>query len=43
LPNFLFLVTAAILVGKGDCRTQFWKGITQDHSTKVWLKLAQWF
>jgi len=25
----LFLVTAAMLVGGRDCRTQFWKGITQ--------------
>jgi hypothetical protein len=25
---FLFLVTATILVGGRDCRTQFWKGIT---------------
>jgi hypothetical protein len=29
LPNFLFLVMAAILVGRGDCRTQFGKGTTQ--------------
>jgi hypothetical protein len=25
---FLFLVTATMLVGGRDCRTQFWKGIT---------------
>jgi hypothetical protein len=24
-------------------RTQFWKGPPKDHSTKVWLQLAQWF
>ena len=33
----------AILVGSRDHRTQFWKGAIQDHSTKVWLQLAQWF
>jgi hypothetical protein len=27
-PPFLFLVTAAMLVGYRDCWTQFWKGIT---------------
>jgi hypothetical protein len=27
-PPFLFLVTATMLVGGRDCRTQFWKGIT---------------
>jgi hypothetical protein len=25
---FLFLVTATMLVGGWDCRTQLWKGIT---------------
>jgi hypothetical protein len=34
---------AAILVGSRDHRTQFWKGPSKDHSTKVWLQLAQWF
>jgi hypothetical protein len=27
-PLFLFLVTATMLVGGRDCRTQFWKVIT---------------
>ena len=27
-PPFLFLATVAMLVGGRDCRTQFWKGIT---------------
>ena len=27
----------------GDHRTQFWKGPSMDHSTKVWLQLANWF
>ena len=31
------------MVGSRDHRTQFWKGAIQDHSTKVWLQLAQWF
>jgi hypothetical protein len=36
VSSFLSLVTATMLVGGRDCRTQFWKGITHDHSTKVW-------
>jgi hypothetical protein len=28
-PHFLFLVTAAMLVGCRDCRTKLWKRITQ--------------
>jgi hypothetical protein len=34
---FLFLVTATMLVGGRDCRTQFWKGITHGpfHQTLV--------
>jgi hypothetical protein len=31
------------LVGNRDHWTQFWKGPSKDHSTKVWLQLAQWF
>jgi hypothetical protein len=27
-PPFLFLVTETMLVGGRECRTQFWKGIT---------------
>ena len=34
---------AAILVGSRDHRTQFGRGPSKDHSTKVWLQLAQWF
>jgi hypothetical protein len=33
----------AILVGSRDHRTHFGKGSSKDHSTKVWLQLAQWF
>jgi hypothetical protein len=32
LKKFLFLVTAAILNGGRGCRTQFWKGPTQEPS-----------
>jgi hypothetical protein len=28
-PPFIFLVTAAMLAGGRDCRTQFWKWIAQ--------------
>jgi hypothetical protein len=38
-PLFSIFSLAAILVGSWDHRTQFWK----DHSTKVWLQLAQLF
>ena len=40
---FLFLVTATMLVGGRDCRTQFWKGSPTNHSTKVWSQVAKWF
>ena len=33
----------AILVGSRDHRTQFGRGPSKDHSTTVWLQLAQWF
>jgi hypothetical protein len=39
---FSIFSLAAILVGSQDHRTQFWKGPSKDHSTKIWLKLAQW-
>ena len=42
-PLFPSFSLAAILVGSRDHRTQFWKGPSKDHSTKVWLQLAQWF
>ena len=42
-PLFSILSLAAILVGSRDHRAQFWKGSLKDHSTKVWLQLAQWF
>jgi hypothetical protein len=41
LPNFLFFVTAAILVCGRDRRTQ--RGPSEDHSTIVWAQLAQQF
>jgi hypothetical protein len=37
------LVEWSILVGSRDHWTQFWKGPSNDHSTKVWWQLAQWF
>ena len=43
IPPFSIFSLAAILVGNQDHRTQFWKGPPKDHSTKVWLQLAQWF
>jgi hypothetical protein len=42
-PLFSIFSLAAILVGSRDHRTQFWKGPSKDHFTKVWLQLAQWF
>ena len=42
-PPFSIFSLEAILVGSWDHRTQFWKGPPKDHSTKVWLQLAQWF
>ena len=43
IPLFSIFSLAAILLGRQDHRTQFWKGPSKDHSTKVWLQLAQWF
>jgi hypothetical protein len=43
LPNFLFLVTTAILVGGGIIGHNSERGPPKDHSTKVWFKLALWF
>jgi hypothetical protein len=42
-PLFSIFSLAAILVGNRDHRTQFGRGPPKDHSTKVWLQLAQWF
>jgi hypothetical protein len=42
-PLFSIFSLVAILVGSRDHRTQFWKGLSKDYSTKVWLQLAQWF
>ena len=42
-PLFSIFSLVAILVGGRDHRTQFWKGSSKDHSTKVWLQLVQWF
>ena len=40
---FSLFSLAAILVENRDHRTQLWRGPSKDHSTKVWLQLAQWF
>jgi hypothetical protein len=42
-PLFSIFSLAAILVGSRDHRTHFGRGPSIDHSTKVWLQLAQWF
>ena len=42
-PLFSIFNLAAILIESRDHRKQLWKGPCKDHSTKVWLKLAQWF
>jgi hypothetical protein len=42
-PLFSIFSLAAILVGSRDHRTLFGRGPSKDHSTKVWLQLAQWF
>ena len=39
IPLCSIFSLAAILVESWDYGKQLWK----DHSTKVWLKLAQWF
>ena len=44
IPPFSIFSLAAILVGSRDHRTQFSSGgPPKDHSTKVWLQLAEWF
>jgi hypothetical protein len=42
-PLFSIFSLVDILVGSRDHRTQFGRGPSKDHSTKVWLQLAQWF
>jgi hypothetical protein len=42
-PLFSILSLVIILVGSRDHWTQFGRGPPKDHSTKVWLQLAQWF
>jgi hypothetical protein len=42
-PLFTIFSLADILVGSRDHRTNFCRGPSKDHSTKVWLQLAQWF
>jgi hypothetical protein len=43
-PLFSIFSLAAILVESRDHRTHnFGRGPSKDHSTKVWLQLAQWF
>ena len=44
IPLFSIFSLVAILVGSWDHRTQLlMEGPPKDHSTKVWLQLAQWF
>ena len=38
-----FLVTAAMFMVDRDPGYNFERGPFKDHSTKVWLKLTQWF
>ena len=42
-PLFSIFSLVAILVGSRDHQTHFGRGSSKDHSTKVWLQLAQWF
>ena len=42
-PLFSIFSLAAILVGSRDHWKHFGRGPSKDHSTKVWLQLAQWF
>ena len=42
-PLFSIFSLVAILVGSRDHQTPFGRGPSKDHSTKVWLQLAQWF
>jgi hypothetical protein len=42
-PLFSIFSLVAILVGSRDHQTHFGRGPSKDHSTKVWLQLAQWF
>ena len=42
-PLFSMFSLAAILVGSRDHQTKFSRGLHKDHSTKVWMQLAQWF
>jgi hypothetical protein len=37
IPPFSIFSLAAILVGSREHRTQFGRGPSKDHSTKVWL------
>ena len=43
IPPFSIFSLAAMLVESRDHRTQFGSGLSKNHSTKVWLQLAQWF
>ncbi len=42
-PLFSIFSLAPILVGSRVHRTHFGRGPSKDHSTKVWLQLAEWF
>ena len=41
-PLFSIFSLVAILVGSRHHRTNFGRGPSKDHSTKVWFKLALW-
>jgi hypothetical protein len=42
-PLFLFLAWRPSLLEVGITGHNFGRGPSKDHSTKVWLQLAQWF
>ena len=42
-PFFLFLAWRPSWLEVGITGHNFGRGLTKDHSTKVWLQLAQWF
>jgi hypothetical protein len=42
-PFFLFLAWRPSWLEVGITGHNFGRGLSKDHSTKVWLQLAQWF
>jgi hypothetical protein len=42
-PFFLFLACQPFWLKVGITGHKFGRGLSKDHSTKVWLQLAQWF